>query len=72
MIHSYNRSKFGTILGANKASLKSCWAGLFSTDEGKEFKSLHPTLRNESPGQLQTSIPFIVHEDAAPYGKNDP
>ena len=58
MIHSYNRSKFGTIFGASEASLKSFWADLFSKDEGKEFKSLHPTLRDKSPEQLQTSIPF--------------
>ena len=58
MIHGQNRKKFGTIFGANKASPTSSWAALFSTDDGKEFKSLHLILRDRSPEQLQTPIPF--------------
>ena len=69
MIFSYNRKKFGTIFGADKAKLKAFWTDLFSSDEGKEYKNLHPTLIDQTPEQLETSIPFIVHEDAAPYGK---
>ena len=69
MIFSYNRKKFGTIFGADKVKLKRFWSDLFSSDEGKEFQRLHPNLTGRTPEELETSIPFIVHEDAAPYGK---
>ena len=69
MIHSNNRRKFGTIFGADKMQLEQFWSGLFDSDDGKEFQKLHPTLKDKTANQLQTSIPFIVHEDAAPYGK---
>ena len=65
MIHSNNRRKFGTIFGADKMQLEQFWSGLFDSDDGKEFQKLHPTLKDKTANQLQTSIPFIVHEDAA-------
>ena len=69
LIHSYNRRKFAHIFGANKTKLKSFWSGLFRTNEGKHFKALHPILKDKGLEELQTYIPIIVHEDAAPYGK---
>ena len=69
LIHSQNRAKFGQIFGADQATLKRFWETLFTSDEGREFKNLHPTLRLKQPEQLHTSIPIVVHEDAAPYGK---
>ena len=69
LIHSYNRPKFGQIFGADPAALKRFWESLFASEDGREFKDLHPTLRAKDPEQLQTSIPIVVHEDAAPYGK---
>ena len=42
---------------------------MFSTEDGQRFKNLHPTLRLQQPEQLHASIPIVVHEDAAPYGK---
>ena len=55
LIHSYNRRKFAHIFGANKSKLEAFWSGLFRTDEGKQFKALHPILREKEPEQLQTS-----------------
>ena len=69
LIHRQNRSKFGQIFGAIQSSIRDFWASLFASDDGREFKNLHPTLRNKDPEQLQTSIPIVAHEDAAPYGK---
>ena len=69
LIHSRNRKRFGKIFGANKTELKAFWESLFSTEEGREFKELHPTLRLQQPEDLKTTIPIVVHEDAAPYQK---
>ena len=69
LIHSRNRHKFGQIFGASRTALKSFWTSLFASEDGREFKALHPSLRAKDPEQLQTSIPIVVHEDAAPYGK---
>ena len=35
LIHSHNRRRFGLILGADKATLKSFWEFLFSTEVGQ-------------------------------------
>ena len=72
LIQSQKRRKLGQIFGANRETLKWFWESLLASDDGREFKNLHPTLRAKDPEQLQTSIPIIVHEDAAPYGKNGP
>ena len=72
LFHKNSRLKFHQIFGANKTTLKEFWSGLFRTEEGKKFKDLHPTLKEKEPEQLQTSIPIIVHEDAAPYSKKSP
>ena len=69
LIHCRNRTKFHKIFGTNKAELKAFWESLFSTEEGREFKELHPALRLQQPEDLKTTIPIVVHEDAAPYGK---
>ena len=66
LIHSYSRSKIAHIFGASKTKLETFCSGLFRTDEGNKFKALHPILKEKEPGQLQTSIPIIVHEDAPP------
>ena len=69
LIHSHNRRKLGQIFNADKAALKQFWTSLFASEDGREFKHLHPTLRDKSPEQLCTSIPIVVHEYAAPYRK---
>ena len=69
LIHSQSRRKFGQIFGADRATLRFVWRSLCASDDGSKFRDLHPTLRGKGPEQLQTSIPIIVHEDAAPYGK---
>ena len=69
LIHRCNRRKFGKIFGTNKAELKAFWESLFSTEEGREFKELHPALRLQQPEDLKTTIPIVVHEDAAPFQK---
>ena len=69
LIHSHNRLKFGQIFSADTVRLKEFWRSLFSSDDGREFKQLHPVFRNVSPEDLQSSIPIVIHEDAAPYGK---
>ena len=33
------------------------------------MQKLHPDLINKSPEQLRTTIPIVVHEDAAPFQK---
>ena len=45
------------------------WRGLFDSLDGREFKDLHPSLQGKTPEQLNTTIPIVVHEDSAPYGK---
>ena len=45
------------------------WRGLFDSEDGREFQELHPGLKDRSPEDLQTTIPIVVHEDDAPYGK---
>ena len=72
LIHSHNRRKFGQTFNADQAALKQFWTSLFASEDGREFKNLHPSLRDKSPEQLCTSIPIVVHEDAAPYGKSAP
>ena len=69
LLHSHNRRKFGHIFGTDRAALKSFWEGLFGSPDGQYFKRLHPTLRDKSPKELDTSIPFVAHEDAAPFSK---
>ena len=69
LIHTHNRAKFGQIFTADPVALKKCWRSLFASEDGREFQQLHPGLRNKSPEDLQTSIPIVIHEDAAPYGK---
>ena len=71
LIHKHNRRKFGQIFGANRTDLIWFWEGLFATDPGREFKSLHPILVTKSPEELQTYIPIIIHEDAAPIRKKE-
>ena len=69
LIHSQNRARFGQIFGADPPRLEQFWRSLFDSEDGREFKRLHPGLRDEDPEHLQTSIPLVIHEDAAPYGK---
>ena len=68
-LHATRRHHFNKVFGADKAKLESFWANLFSTPEGKELQSLHPHLHGRTPEALCTSIPAILHEDAAPYSK---
>ena len=72
LIHTHNRRRWGHIFGANQATLEEFWTRLFASEDGRNFKHLHPLLRPKAPQQLRTTIPTTVHEDAAPYGKNDP
>ena len=69
LIHGRNRRKFSQIFGAGRTALKSFWTSLFASEDGREFKALPPSLRAKDPEELQPSIPIVVHEDAAPYGK---
>ena len=69
LIHKYNRRKFGVIFGADPAGIKGFWESFFGSEDGREFKSLHPSLRDKDPEALKNSIPIVIHEDAAPYGK---
>ena len=69
LIHTHNRRRFVRIFGADKEKLKSFWEGLFSSADGQEFKDLHPALRLKQPEDLKTSIPIVIHEDAAPFQK---
>ena len=69
LIHSHNRTKFGQIFTANPVFLERFWRSLFDSEDGREFQQLHPGLRNKTPEDLRTSIPTVIHEDAAPYGK---
>ena len=69
LIHRHNRRRWGRIFSANKELLKDFWTDLFAQPDGEDFKNLHPILRGKTPEELQTTIPIIVHEDAAPYGK---
>ena len=45
------------------------WRDLFDSEDGRDFQHLHPGIRNRTPEDLRTSIPTVIHEDAAPYGK---
>ena len=69
LIHKYNRRKFGVIFGADPAGINDFWESFFGSEDGREFKSLHPNLRDKDPAALKNSIPIVIHEDAAPYGK---
>ena len=69
LIHRHNRAKFGRIFGTDRAALKKFWQSLLSSDDGKEFQALHPDLKDKTPEDLETSVPIIIHEDAAPYSK---
>ena len=69
LIHTHNRAKFGQVFSADPVALRKFWRSLFASEDGREFQQLHPGLRNKSPEDLQTSIPIVIHEDAAPYGK---
>ena len=69
LIHKHNRSRWGRMFYAYKEQIEEFWTGLFSQPDGQDFKQLHPILRGKTPEQLRTTIPIIVHEDAAPYGK---
>ena len=64
-----NRVKFGQIFGTNRAALKKFWQSLFSSDDGTEFQALHPDLKDKTPEHLETAVPIIIHEDAAPFSK---
>ena len=69
LIHSHNRTKFGQIFTADPVFLEGFWRDLFDSEDGRDFQQLHPGLRNRTPEDLRTSIPTVIHEDAAPYGK---
>ena len=69
-IHERNREKFGRIFGADKQKLTAFWRNLFASTPGANFKQLHPNIKDKTPEQLNTAIPIIIHEDAAPFGKN--
>ena len=69
LIHKNNRRKFAHIFGADTARLHCFWRDLFSSVDGSEFQALHPLLSDKNRHELRSSIPFIIHEDAAPYGK---
>ena len=69
LIHRPNRVKFGQIFGTDRAALKKFWQSLLSSDDGTEFQALHPDLKDKTPEDLETSMPIIIHEDAAPYSK---
>ena len=45
------------------------WRDLFSTEEGMEYKQLHPHLKHKTVDQLKTSVALRTHEDAGPYSK---
>jgi len=44
LIHRHNRDKFGRIFSADPVFLKEFWRSLFSSEDGKEFQQLHPSL----------------------------
>ena len=69
LIHRHNRVKFGQIFGTDRAALKKFWQSLLSSDDGTEFQDLHPDLKDKTPEDLETSVPIIIHEDAAPFSK---
>ena len=69
LIHKHNRTKFGQIFTADPVFLEGFWRDLFDSEDGRDFQQLHPGLRNRTPEDLRTSIPTVIHEDAAPYGK---
>ena len=69
LMHRHNRAKFGRIFGTDRAALKKFWQSLLSSDDGTEFQDLHPDLKANAPEDLETSVPIIIHEDAAPYSK---
>ena len=53
-------------------SVESCemfWRDLFSTEDGMQYKQLHPHLKHKTVAQLKTSIACRVHGDAGPYTK---
>ena len=69
LMHWHNRVKFGRIFGTNRVALYNVWRSLLSNDDGREFQQLHPDLTEKAPDDLKTSVPIIIHEDAAPFSK---
>jgi len=69
LIYNHRRTQFGRICVASRRIIKRSWEGLFASPDGRDFKQLHPSLKDKTPDQLATSIPIVIHEDAAPYGK---
>ena len=57
-------------LGLDKANLRQFWTQLFSSEQGMEFKRLHPFLRNRTIADLEHCAPCRMHEDAAPCSKS--
>ena len=46
------------------------WRGLFSTDDGMEFRRLHPCLQHKTVEDLKYSFPITMHQDAGPFSKS--
>ena len=64
-----NPRKFRQHMAPSSAACTQFWRNLFSTQEGLEFKRLHPHLKDKSLADLAHTVPFRVHEDAGPFTK---
>ena len=67
--HSIDRPKFLKMWGADATILERFWTSLFSSQEGREYRQMHPGIRNKTPFDLRHTIPVTIHEDATPFTK---
>ena len=67
--HSIDRPKFLNMWGADANILERFWTSLLSSQEGREYRQIHPGIRNKTPFDLRHAIRVTIHEDATPFTK---
>ena len=61
--------QFRVRLGADADLVYKFWVGIFSSAAGRDFVSLHPSLKGKTPADLAHTVPLFLHEDVGPYAK---
>ena len=62
--------QFKLRLAASTVEMEKFWEGLFGSESGREYKQLHPFLRDKTPEQLKNRFAIRIHQDAGPFTKN--
>ena len=69
IIHKYNYEAFVSVFGADREKLYRFWCSFFASADGQLYRQEHPQLIDQTPEQLSTCIPTVLHEDATPFTK---